>query len=125
MAKKTLARGASQARELFSTEPEPIPEGEVLILPPADVADTLRAATARVTVTHLDPWYNKGVGGARADYDDWLAGIISLAAKVSDHVYVWGFPEIIYRQLDRLPPGLSLIAWLTWYYPNCPSVIRG
>jgi site-specific DNA-methyltransferase (adenine-specific) len=27
--------------------------------------------------------------------------------------------------LNRLPPELSLVAWLTWYYKNCPSVIRG
>src|SRR4030065_293461 len=24
-----------------------------------------------------------------------------------------------------LPPGFDLKAWLTWYYPNCPSVIQG
>ncbi|MBX9579436.1 MAG: site-specific DNA-methyltransferase [Gemmataceae bacterium] len=127
MPKKVLARGPVPTRELFpdDTPPETPAPGEVVVLPPADVADTLRAVTAPVTVTHLDPWYNKGFGGARDDYDDWLAGVIGLAGNVSDHVYVWGFPEIIYRQLDRLPPGLSLVAWLTWYYPNCPSVIRG
>jgi site-specific DNA-methyltransferase (adenine-specific) len=27
--------------------------------------------------------------------------------------------------LDDLPPPLGLVAWLTWYYKNCPSVIRG
>lgn len=125
MAKKALARGPIPAPELFPDDAEPVPAGEVVVLPPADVADTLRAVTQRVTVTHLDPWYNRGYGGARDDYDDWLAGIITLAANVSDHVYVWGFPEIVYRQLDRLPAGVTLAAWLTWYYPNCPSVIRG
>lgn len=125
MAKKVLARARSENSGLFPAELEPAPPGDVVLLPPADVAATLRAVTTPVTVTHLDPWYNKGVGGVQDGYHDWLAGIISLAANVSDHVYVWGFPEIIYRQLDRLPVGISLVAWLTWYYPNCPSVIRG
>jgi site-specific DNA-methyltransferase (adenine-specific) len=33
--------------------------------------------------------------------------------------------EIIYPLLDRLPKGFKLLAWLTWYYKNCPSVIQG
>ena len=61
----------------------------------------------------------------RHDYDDWLHSVVDLASRVSEHVYVWGFPEIVWRLLNRLPGGLSLVAWLTWYYKNCPSVIRG
>lgn len=122
MAKKV----ESNAQELFSIErkPEVVP-GTVTILPPADVLETLRRLRREVAVTHLDPWYNKGVGGTRSDYDDWLAGVIAAASEISGHVFVWGFPEIIYRQLDRLPNSLRLVAWLTWYYSNCPSVIRG
>ncbi|EYF07834.1 DNA-methyltransferase [Chondromyces apiculatus] len=86
---------------------------------------TLRAQRERVTVTMLDPWYNKGIGGERPDYHDWLAEVIAAAARISDHVFVWGFPEIVARQLDRLPPTHPLQAWLTWYFKNCPSVIRG
>jgi len=59
------------------------------------------------------------------DYDDWLASLIHKAASKSEHIFVWGFPEIVYTCLDRLPEGFSLTAWLTWYYKNCPSVIRG
>ena len=81
--------------------------------------------TGSVTATILDPWYNKGVGGARPDYDDWLCEVIHAAAEISDHVFVWGFPEIVARQLARMPSGFRLVAWLTWYYKNCPSVIRG
>jgi site-specific DNA-methyltransferase (adenine-specific) len=40
-------------------------------------------------------------------------------------VFVWGFPEIVHKILDYLPPETELVAWLTWYYRNCPSVIRG
>ena len=97
----------------------------VTTLPPADVLETLGNAPAGVTTTILDPWYNKGVGGYRDDYHDWLAAVVAAAAQVSQHIFVWGFPEIVAHQIARIPPGFKLSAWLTWYYKNCPSVIRG
>ena len=110
---------------LFEAEIRPPTERTIVeILPPADVMDTL-AATKHVGAVILDPWYNKGIGGHRADYDEWLANVIHAACRVSDHVFVWGFPEILAHQICRLPHGFSLTAWLTWYYKNCPSVIRG
>jgi len=75
--------------------------------------------------TVLDPWYNKGVGGVRDGYEAWLSQVVHTAAGISQHVFVWGFPEIIHCVLDDLPKGFELVAWLTWYYKNCPSVIRG
>lgn len=99
--------------------------GSAEILPPADAMETISTIGRRVTTTILDPWYNKGFGGTRPDYDDWLAKLVHAAAEISDHVFVWGFPEIVYRQADRLPSGFEMKAWLTWYYANCPSVIRG
>ncbi len=100
--------------------------GELVTLyEPQDVLQTLRAVKSPVTAILLDPWYNKGIGGVRDDYDDWLARVVEAASKVGDHVYVWGFPEIVWKLLNQLPAGLSLVAWLTWYYSNCPSVIRG
>jgi site-specific DNA-methyltransferase (adenine-specific) len=92
---------------------------------PQDVLQTLSAVTAPVTVVMLDPWYNKGIGGIREDYDAWLAQVVDAAGRLADHVYVWGFPEVIWKLLNRLPPSLSLVCWLTWSYKNCPSVIRG
>lgn len=97
----------------------------VKTLPPADVLETLNNAPDGVTTTILDPWYNKGIGGFRADYDDWLSEVVLAAAGVSQHIFVWGFPEIIAHQVARIPKGFKLVAWLTWYYKNCPSVIRG
>lgn len=94
------------------------------VLPAADVLDTL-AATPRADAVILDPWYNRGVGGHREDYDEWLATVLSAACRISDHVFVWGFPEILAYQIARIPPGFRLVAWLTWFYKNCPSVIRG
>ena len=73
----------------------------------------------------LDPWYNKGVGGTRPDYNEFIVNLLNEAAKISDHVYLWGFPEIIAHFVERIPEPLSFTAWLTWYYKNNPSVIRG
>jgi site-specific DNA-methyltransferase (adenine-specific) len=112
---------------LFDDEPL-VPSStrdSIIILPPRDVMDTLRAITQPVTTTILDPWYNKGVGGVRPDYHEWLSSLVKATAEVSDHIFLWGFPEIVYQVLDDLPRGFVLIAWLTWYYKNCPSVIRG
>jgi hypothetical protein len=127
---KRVKRDGGQARLKFLEDSDPVeaphhPVGSIKILPPADAMETLTTIGTRMTATILDPWYNKGFGGSRPDYDDWLSRLVHAAAKISEHVFVWGFPEIVYKQVDRLPPGFELKAWLTWYYPNCPSVIRG
>lgn len=98
------------------------------ILPPMDAGlclDQLRSAGVRARVTILDPWYNKGIGGVRADYTDYILDLLRAAATVSDHIYLWGFPEIVARFVEHLPEPLTLTAWLTWYYKNNPSVIKG
>jgi site-specific DNA-methyltransferase (adenine-specific) len=102
--------------------------GGAAVLAPVDVAEVLemyRQAGVRATCCMLDPWYNKGVGGTRDDYVDYIASLLKQAAAVADHVYLWGFPEIVAGFIDRLPAGLALTAWLTWFYKNNPSVIRG
>ena len=74
----------------------------------------------------LDPWVQQGSGRAcETTITTGLADVVGLSARISDHVYVWGFPEIVWRLLTRLPENLNLVSWLTWYYKNCPSVIRG
>ena len=100
----------------------------VAILPPMDVSSSLRLMSLvrmKVAATVLDPWYNKGVGGTRDDYEDYILSLLKGAAPVSKHAFLWGFPEIVARFVGRLPEPLALVAWLTWYYKNSPSVIRG
>ena len=94
------------------------------ILSSADVLDTL-SNTPPVHSIILDPWYNKGVGGKRPDYHDWLSEVITAASRKSQHIFVWGFPEILAIQIPNIPEEFTLVSWLTWYYKNCPSVIRG
>ena len=100
-------------------------KGSILILPPQDVMETLAQIKVPVETTILDPWYNKGVGGVRPDYHEWLYALLEATAQLSEHIFLWGFPEIVHKVLDHLPNGFALIAWLSWYYKNCPSVIRG
>ena len=100
-------------------------KGTITILPPADVFETLANVSGEVKATILDPWYNRGVGGVVDDYTGWLERLVGETARVSEHIFLWGFPEIVCSVLGRLPEGYSLTAWLTWYYKNCPSVIRG
>ncbi|HEH8789695.1 TPA: site-specific DNA-methyltransferase, partial [Salmonella enterica] len=37
----------------------------------------------------------------------------------------WGFPEIVANFIGLIPSTHNYNAWLTWYYKNNPSVIRG
>lgn len=100
----------------------------VAVLPPGDALESARllaAAELSPAATMLDPWYNKGVGGVRDDYFEYVTERITACAAFSGHVFVWGFPEIVAGFLDRIPAPHTLTAWLTWYYKNNPSVIRG
>jgi site-specific DNA-methyltransferase (adenine-specific) len=87
--------------------------------------DLVSAAGIQIDATMLDPWYNKGVGGIQADYLRFWTDRISAAGKLSRHVFFWGFPEIVAPFVERIPESLKLVCWLTWYYKNNPSVIRG
>ena len=109
--------------------PMPLPEkadstGRIILLTPRDAESAIRDID-HVTVMMLDPWYNKGVGGTRPDYFQWLSRVLSLASSRADHVFLWGFPEIIWRVLPDTPKEMQFLSWLTWYFKNCPSVIRG
>ncbi len=103
-------------------------DGQLVLLPPMDVLDSLgliKKLGYNVTVVMLDPWFNKGIGGVREDYVEYIVTILSAAKDVANHIYLWGFPEIVARFIERIPRPLELVAWLTWYYKNSPSVIRG
>lgn len=79
------------------------------------------------TTSILDPWYNKGLGGVLPDeeYDAFIRYLLTQSAQLSDVIYLWGFPEIIGPYVRFAPDGFRMTAWLTWFYKNCPSVIRG
>lgn len=100
----------------------------IAILPPQDVTKTLEIARLldlKFDVTMLDPWYNKGFGGMQDDYMNFFLQVIRKSGNLSSHVYFWGFPEIVAPFVERIPEPLKLVCWLTWFYKNNPSVIRG
>jgi site-specific DNA-methyltransferase (adenine-specific) len=98
------------------------------LLPPQDVKKTLalqRILGQNFDTVMLDPWYNKGFGGIQSDYRNFFLEVIRDSAVVAKHVFFWGFPEIVAPFVERIPKPLDLVCWLTWYYKNNPSVIRG
>lgn len=102
----------------------------VVILPPMDVFESiaiLKESGIYANCTMLDPWYNKGYGGELPTdkYDAFIKDLLNKSAEISDLMYLWGFPEIIGPYVRYAPDDFYLAAWLTWYYKNCPSVIRG
>lgn len=109
---------------------ESINDYGVAILPPMDVFDAiqlLKLEDIHVACTMLDPWYNKGKGDVLPtdEYDSFINQLLGSAGEVSDLLYLWGFPEIIGPYVRYAPKDFYMASWLTWYYKNCPSVIRG
>ncbi len=103
---------------------------DIIIFPPMDVFDSIsimKQANISVTCSILDPWYNKGVGGELplVEYDKFIDRLLCDTADISDILYLWGFAEVVGPYVRCAPDGFQMSAWLTWYYKNCPSVIRG
>ena len=102
----------------------------VVILPPMDVFESIKLLHdngIHVECTMLDPWYNKGFGGVlpTEEYDNFIKTLLDTSGEISDLLYLWGFPEVIGPYVRYAPNNYKMSAWLTWYYKNCPSVIRG
>lgn len=109
---------------------ESIENSGVAILPPMDVKESMALLIengVKAKTCILDPWYNKGIGGQLSDseYDNFIRTLLDQSSLMSDIIYLWGFPEIIGPYVRFAPEQFKMTAWLTWYYKNCPSVIRG
>lgn len=109
---------------------ESINKHGIAILPPMDVFDSiniLRAENIHAECTMLDPWYNKGKGEILPtdEYDTFIYQLLNSSSEISDLLYLWGFPEVIGPYVRYAPRDFYMVSWLTWYYKNCPSVIRG
>jgi hypothetical protein len=127
-----MSGNSNRAKKLFSETRDDIQtslsENGVVILPPMDVLVSSRVLhllgiSAQTAI--LDPWYNKGVGGKRDDYVEYILTVLNAMQPLSEHVFLWGFPEIVAHFIDKIPPPLQLRCWLTWFYKNSPSMIRG
>ncbi|WP_233978774.1 site-specific DNA-methyltransferase [Pectobacterium versatile] len=100
----------------------------IIIYEPMDVFDSIskfKKEYGRCTCAMFDPWYNKGVGDIRDDYVEFISKILKELTLIADHVYFWGFPEIVAKFIDRIYDPHEYNTWLTWFYKNNPSVIKG
>lgn len=127
-----MNRNDNSSAEILSTTLERITKSlsknGVVILPPMDVfasSRLIRLLGIKVQTTIFDPWYNKGVGGEREDYVDYILRILEVLKAFSEHLFFWGFPQIVAHFVDKIPEPLQLKCWLTWFYKNSPSMIRG
>jgi hypothetical protein len=100
----------------------------IVVLPPLEAKESMRLITKigyKPQMTMLDPWYNRGTGGVREDYVEYMLEIITNICENTAHLFLWGFPEIAAQFINKIPEPLEFVCWLTWYYKNNPSVIRG
>jgi site-specific DNA-methyltransferase (adenine-specific) len=100
----------------------------VVILPEMEAKESMQFISSlgyRPAATILDPWYNRGTGGVRDDYVSFILSIIDAIKDNTDHLFLWGFPEIAANFVNKVSKPLEFVAWLTWFFKNCPSVIRG
>lgn len=103
-------------------------EHGIVILPEMEAAESTQFITHlgyRPTMTMLDPWYNRGIGGVRDDYLPYILDIIRRIKDNTDHLFLWGFPEIVASFVGRIEKPLAFVTWITWFFKNCPSVVRG
>jgi site-specific DNA-methyltransferase (adenine-specific) len=100
----------------------------IVILPEMEAKESMQLITSlgyRPTATILDPWYNRGIGGVRNDYVNYILEIVNNIKDNTDHLFLWGFPEIVANFVNKIDEPLEFVTWLTWFFKNCPSVIRG
>ena len=100
----------------------------IVILPEMEAKESMQFILSlgyRPTTTIIDPWYNRGTGGVRNDYVPYILDIINNIKDNTDHLFLWGFPEIVANFVGKIDKPLEFVTWLTWFFKNCPSVIRG
>jgi len=100
----------------------------IVIFPPIEAKESmllLKYLQLHPQTTIIDPWYNRGNGGVREDYVEYHLDIIDNIIDNTKHFFFWGFPEIVALFIDKIKKPLEFVTWITWYYKNNPSVIRG
>ena len=100
----------------------------VVLLPPMEAKESiqlLKYLKFKPQTTILDPWYNRGFGGVREDYVEYQLEIVNQIKDNTNHFFFWGFPEIAALFIGKIEKPLEFVTWITWYYKNNPSVIRG
>ena len=84
----------------------------VVVLPPMEAKESMRLITQlgyAPQTTVLDPWYNRGKGGVREDYIEYILEIISNISDNTKHFFLWGFPEIAAQFINKIPSPLEFV----------------
>jgi site-specific DNA-methyltransferase (adenine-specific) len=100
----------------------------VVIFPEIEAKESMQVISLlglRPAATIIDPWYNRGIGGVRQDYVPYIAEIVNTIKDNTDHLFLWGFPEIVANFVNKIEKPLEYVTWITWFFKNCPSVVRG
>lgn len=100
----------------------------IVLFPPMDAKESMQIINSlelHPQTTILDPWYNVGKGGVRPDYVPYIIDIVNSIKDNTNHFFLWGFPEVVALFIEKIEPPLEFVKWITWYYKNNPSVIRG
>jgi hypothetical protein len=93
----------------------------VVVLPPMEAKESIQLIAQlgyKPKATILDPWYNRGVGGERPDYVPYIIDIVDKIKDNTDHLFLWGFPEIVALFVDKIKYPLEFVCWITWYFKN-------
>jgi site-specific DNA-methyltransferase (adenine-specific) len=108
----------------------PSHQSKIQLLAPRDVFETLETLDRNDIYPDsimLDPWYNRGEGSImdEDEYFDFLSELLEKSYELSDQIFLWGYPDMIWKVIPNLSEDMELIEWLTWYYKNRPSVDKG
>lgn len=83
---------------------------KIALLPPMEAKESISLISTlgfHPTTTIIDPWYNKGIGGVREDYVENILEIIENIKDNTNHIFLWGFPEIVALFVDKIPKPLQ------------------
>lgn len=90
-----------------------------------DFLARVRAAKIVANCTILDPWYGAHSTTSRTQFLSETLPLLFSAARVSQHIFIWGWPATLARVVDHLPTGWALEAWITWAFKNAPDRGKG
>lgn len=130
MGEQTDSQHVQATLDSDSDDTKEVATGNINILTPRDVFNTLEYIKNKGIEPDsiiLDPWYNRGEGDVmpEEEYYDFVEKLLVESYEISDQIFLWGYPDVIWKALTFLPEDMELIEWLTWYYKNRPSVDNG
>lgn len=99
-----------------------------VLLPPVEAVEALHWISdqgVKASTAVLDPWYSTSPRKVPAKSRRTTVELMRLAGRVSQHVFVWGWPHEIAMLVERIPPPLKYVAWLTWNAKNIPTRSQG